>query len=197
MSPVNFGGGGGAAIPSLYAGMETFERFLANSAAITLTSGLMRIAYFRATKRRTVTNLELPSGSTAAGATPTLCRGGFYEIDEDTLAGVLACACANTPSLWAGTTTNYTPALSSGGGLPTEYTFEEGKLYAGAVLCVTAATAPQIHGRSDSTFSTAGPVAVNARGRYAAALAAQTDLPASFADAALTNTGTRPWIGAF
>lgn len=183
-------------MPSLYNGIESFDRFLANSAAITLTSGSMRIAYFRATKTRTVTTLEVPSGSTAAGATPTLCRAGFYTIDEAG-AGTLACACANTTSLWAATTTNYTPALSSGGGLPTSYTFERGRLYAAAVLCVTAAAAPQIHGRSDASLSTSGPNSVLTRGRFAGLLTGQTDLPTSFADASLTVTGTRPWVGAF
>jgi len=179
-----------AATPSLYDGIETFERFLANSSALALSSGSMRLAYFRATKTRTVTTLELPSGSVAAGATPTLCRAGFYLIDSAG-AGTLVASCANTTTLWAGTTTNYTPALTA------SFTFERGLLYAGAVLCVTGATAPQIHGRTDSTLSTAGPVSVIARGRYAAVLAGQTDLPASFTDASLTTSGNRPWLGAF
>lgn len=184
------------ATPSLYEGIEVFDRFLSNVATVALTSGSMRLSYFRATKTRTVTTLEVPSGAVAAGATPTLCRAGFYTVDESG-AGTLACACANTTSLWAGTVTNYTPALSSGGGLPTSFTFERGRLYAGAVLCVTGATVPQIHGRVDSSFAQSGPLSVLSRGRYAAILTSQTDLPASFTDASLTNTGSRPWIGAF
>lgn len=175
-----------------YKGVESFNRQFASSAGVSMTSQLLRLAYVIAPQTRTITNFSTAVHSTAAGATPSVCRIGLYEIDETTHDGTLVASCANTTSMWAATTTEYTPALS------TAYTVTVGKRYAFGVLCVTAAAAPSLHGCT-TTFSSPGPATTisAARGRISTTLAAQADLPASFLDSALTASGNTLWVGGY
>lgn len=148
------------------------NRELMQSQTVAPTSGTLALSFFTADKTETISNLTVYSGSTAAGATPTLCRMGIYELDSSGN-GTLIASTPNDTTLFGSTGTAYTKALSS------SFTKIAGKRYATALLVVTSATAPTFHGPIPlnnavvSTVNALGP-AINGR------LTDQTDLPASF-----------------
>ena len=172
-----YSGGGGQAYQGVnYA--EAFDRRYINTNAVTLTNQLLRLSYFVAQPSPVLcTQIYSTSGGTAAAATPTLCRMGLYIIDSAG-AGTLVASCANDTALWAATNTEYAKALS------VNYTPIAGQRYAFALLCVTGVAAPTTHGCG--TTALAG---TNSRApRISATLAAQSDLPGTFADASLAAT---------
>lgn len=136
---------------------------------VTLTSGTVRLSYFTATKTETVNNIKGYTASTAAGATPTLCRLGLYSVDSSGNLTLVA-SCANDTTLFAATTTAYTKALS------TPYLKVAGQRYAIGAIVVTGAAAPTTPA---SFFSGPGSEMTTTGPTEAAAFAGQSDLPAS------------------
>lgn len=168
------------------AGVETFDRGLMNNQGQVTTSGSMRLVYFTPAASHTATTAITYVGSTPAGATPTLCKVGFYTVDE---AGdlTLVASTANTTSMWSGgAATEYAVALSA------SYTFLAGQRYAAAVLVVTGATAPNLCGCSGPVTSVLGARAPRIQGT----VTGQSDLPASVSAGSVTNAATRPYIAA-
>lgn len=156
---------------------------LATNAALTVSQSL-RLAHFTARDSVASTQVRVLSGATAAGATPTLARLALYRID--TLLGILTytlvASTANDTALFAAANTTYTKSWSSA------VAVAAGQRYAFGVLVVTGATAPTLIGRSFLSTDEATVVP-----RLSGVLAAQADLPATFADSALAVSATAPY----
>lgn len=167
-------------------GIETMPRSDMTNQAQATSSGAVRLTYFTAQVTYTATNVLTYVGTTAAGATPTLCKVGFYTVASNGDLTLVALT-ANTTSLWAGSaTTEYNTALSS------SYQFIAGQRYAAATLVVTGAAAPTLCGSPGSVSS-----ALNARApRISASLSGQTDLPASISSGSLTVNAVRHYVAA-
>lgn len=162
---------------ALTSGESTIPRLLAdNVASLAMTSQLLRLAFHTAKKTETITQVRVMTGTTAAGATPSLVRIGVYTVDT---AGdlTLVASTANDTALLAGANTVYTKALSA------SFTKSAGQRYAFGLLVVTAAAAPTIVGAL-IPGSTEGGVAP----RLNANVAAQADLPATVAAGSLAGT---------
>ncbi len=165
----------------LTAGEETIPRDLAVQNGLTTATQTLRLTYFMARKTETTTQVRVPSGATAAAATPTLCRVGLYSIDAAG-AGTLVASIANDTALWAATSTAYTRSWSA------SYAKTAGQWYALGILVVSGATLPTFPGNAVA----AGVLNEAAMApRLAAALTGQSDLPASFVAGSLTATGQR------
>lgn len=164
-------------LSTLTVGQSTIPRLHASSGVITQTSQLLRLTYFTATRSEPVVSLRLVSGSTAAGATPTLCRAGLYSVSaagDLTLIGAIN----NDTSLFAATSTTYTRALAAPAATVA------GARYALGTLVVTTATAPQVGGFSSLA---AGELAVAPR--ITGSVSGQTDLPSSIAAGSVGTSG--------
>lgn len=162
----------------LAVGQSTFSRRLIGTGAATIGTGALRLCYFTSWKDEVVTQTRVTSGSTAAGATPTLIRMGLYLIAENGN-GTLVAATPNDTTLLAASLTVYTKAFSA------PYRMLRGQRYAHALVVVTAATAP--------TMAGAGVIAVaegNMAPKINGVIGGQTDLPASFTDVQVTGSGS-------
>lgn len=145
----------------------------------------LRFTFFNARKGILTTQVRVLSGSTAAGATPTLCRLGLYLFARDSqnvLTGTLVASTANDTALFAAASTSYTRSWSA------PYQMQAGQRYALAVLVVTAATAPTLVGRSMVSADEAALAP-----RLSGQLTGQADLPATFVDSALAVSGSAPY----
>ncbi len=159
------------------AGDETYIRKNRGDSA-TLTSGSMVLTFFTSSRAENVTSIRMICGGVAA-VTPTLIRFGLYSIaanGDGTL--VAATDGADTTALAAANTT-YTRNLTA------TYGKLAGQRYAIAALSV-AATAGSLIGIVPSAFLAEMALAPRQSGR----LNGQTDLPASFTDAALATSNT-------
>ena len=156
-------------------GIETFARETCTSDAIASVSGQLSLNYFTAYASMTVTQLRSYTGSTAAGATPTLCKMGLYQVNSDNSLTLLA-ATANDTTLWSAPFTAYTKALTG------SVNVVKGQRYAFALLITTAAALPTWTGRTISAM--AGGVMTP---RLYGQVGSQTDIPASVASASITN----------
>jgi hypothetical protein len=162
----------------LASGEETIPRDLATG-FVSTASGFLYLSYGVFRKSETTTQIRLTTGTTAAGATPTLCRIGLYSIATNG-AGTLVAATANDTALFAGAQTTYTRSWTA------SYAKVAGQRFALAVLVTTAATAPQLCGAAIVRGTEPGIAP-----RLAGYIATQTDLPASFVDASVTTTSSR------
>lgn len=146
-------------------------------------SGVVAVTTFEALKSETITRIRTFSGSTAAGATPTMCKVGVYSVADNGDLTKLA-ETANNTGLWAATHTAYTENLL------TSFEKVAGRRYAVAMVIVTAATIP--------THMTGMNVAVVSAGydsgmigelpKLAGRVSGQTDLPATIANASVAAT---------
>lgn len=148
-------------------------------------SGAIRLTFFTATVPNTVDTTLTVTGTTAAAATPTLCKVGLYIVESNNDLTLVA-STANTTSLWASTNTEYATALQA------SYTFIPGRRYATGALVVSGGTTPTLFGYSVGT----GMQNIWARApRVSAAVSGQTDLPATIASGSLSAVNTVHWIG--
>lgn len=141
-------------------------------------SGRLHLTYFTARATQVITQTLTATSTTAAAATPTLCRIGLYAIDG-AKAGTLVASTANDTTLWSASFATYTRALTTGA------TVTAGQRYALGLLVVTAGALPTFYGNG-ATPQLGATFGVGASPRLSGFLASQTDLPASFTDAALT-----------
>lgn len=147
-------------------GEETIDRnFTAGASA--LTSGSLRLCYFTARKTETSTQGKVTTASTAAGATPTLCRFGVYSVATNGDLTLLS-ACANDTTLFAAASTAYTRSWTA------SFAKVAGVTYAFGVLVVTGAAQPTFPG-----LIYASAVTPTTAPKRTAQLSGQTDLPAS------------------
>lgn len=164
---------------ALTVGEETVARDLATNAANTAVSQALRLSYFTARKTETTTQARFITGSTAAGATPTLVRYGLYLIAANG-DGTLVASTPNDTTLLAATTTPYPKSWS------VAYNKIAGQRYAVGLLVVTAAAAPSLVGVAIQATAEAATAP-----RICGSLGSQADLPNTFTDASLTAVGQR------
>lgn len=134
-------------------GNETIPRSRADSYNIGLGgSGLTMLTSFTAYRTEQANFVAVQTGSTAAGATPTLCKMGLFVVNNATSTTLfdytLVSATANDTTLFANAYQGYKRALL------TPYTLQAGTRYAFGVLVVTAFALPNLvtssYGLNDS-----------------------------------------------
>lgn len=158
-------------------GEETLTRDICNVATVLGNSNL-HLTFFTARKTETTTQVRTYN-TTAAAATPTLCRIGLYSVDSSGN-GTLVAATANDTTLWNTASTSFTRSWA------VPYAKVAGQRYAVANLCITGAALPNLLCMS----TTANPenfISPITCGR----ITGQADLPASFTGAGLTTQGAR------
>lgn len=161
----------GADANLLTVGQETLPRDRLVTLAITISSGSLRLTYFTARKSETSTQGRMYSGSTAAAATPTLCRWGLYSI-ESSGDGTLVASIANDTTLFAAANTGYLRSWSS------SIDTVAGQRYAWGAIVVSGAATPTYvgTGTNGGAYTTIAATAP----RLAGIITGQTDLPSSF-----------------
>lgn len=176
---------------SLAAGQEILPRTLGlnSTAAVSLSSQALRLGYFGARRAQPSTGIRLLSGSTAAGATPTLCRIGLYRIQvlNQVLSGVLVASTANDTALFAAANTAYSRDWSA------PYQVVAGEPYAVGILVVTGAAAPNLAGQSFAGGNTAAGNEALLSPRLSGLINSQSDLPASFAESSVVASAGRAY----
>lgn len=163
----------------LTTGQETIPRHLVSSAAVGVTAGTLRLTYFTARKSETVTQVRVWTGSTNAGATPTLCRIGLYSVAANGDLTLVA-STANDTTLFASTVTSYTRSFSA------SYDVVRGQRYAVGIIVVTGATAPTFMGVA--LFPGSGMEATTAP-RVAGGIGSSTDLTTPISAGSVGNSG--------
>jgi hypothetical protein len=162
-------------------GIETFPRDYDTRPDLSLFgSGYMHLGFVTATKAAAVTKALTRTDGVAAGATPTLCRIGVYEVNAAG-GGTLVASTANDTALWSATYTSYSTNLSA------TYNVKLGQRYAIGALCVSGAAMPRLLMTSPITHGTSLP-------RVSMWIPSLTDLPASFVDGDLQDSPRLPWI---
>lgn len=147
--------------------------------SVAATSGTLVLTYFTADKTETISTLTAYTGTTAAAATPTICRYGVYSVAANGDL-TLAASTPNDTTLWSVTQTAYPKALSS------SWSKVAGNRYALAVLQVTSATAALFIGvqlSATAPLNTIGRIAPAILGR----VTSQTDLPSSVANGSIVG----------
>lgn len=158
------------------AGIGSMDRAAIITNGIVITTQSMRLTYFTAVRDEVVTRIEISTGSTAAAATPTICRMGLYTVASNGDLTLVA-STPNDTTLFAAATTVYSKALSA------SYTLQKGQRYAFGILVVTAVATPTFYGNGQI------PAAIAAYNpRISGVVAGQADLPASVANASITTT---------
>lgn len=127
----------------LTSGFVTIPRFGVNSTAITVASGTEALTYFTADKTQTVSQVRVRTGSTAAAATPTVCRLALYSVAANGDLTEIA-STTNDTSLFSSTSTNYTVNFAASASIT------RGNRYAVGLLVVTGAATPTFAGASTS-----------------------------------------------
>jgi hypothetical protein len=169
-----------ASLGLLVTGQETVPRLFVNSNSA-LASGVMRFSHFTARKTESVTQVRVVTGTTPAGATPTLIRFGIYsEAANGDL--TLIASTGNDTTLLSVASTRYTKNLSASVGIMA------GQKYAMGFLIVTAQTAPQLVSWSNGIAGEAFTLPPSAP-RLCSQLSAQSDLPSFVPVASLAQTG--------
>lgn len=166
---------------NVIAGVEPYP--VRDMSSQTMATQTLRLSYFTAPQTRTLTTTLTYTGSTAAGATPTVCRVGLYSVAASGDITLVA-STANDTTLWASINTEYPKDFSA------PYTVSAGQRYAFGVLVVSVATIPTFLGISI-------PAGMIARApRRSAVISGQTDLPASLANATLSNSQNWLYVAA-
>lgn len=156
--------------------LSTCPRALMKDTVSTGT-GILRLSFFQANRSVTYPGIRVRTSSTAAAATPTLCRMGVWSVASN---GDLAALVASTPNdtaLFSAINTAYAKTFSA----PLNLT--QGFRYAAGVLVVTAGAAPTMAGVSLPNAAEAG-----LDERDCANVTGQADLPATVAAASLADT---------
>jgi hypothetical protein len=128
---------------NLASGETTIPRLGVGTGA-TLVSQQMQLTYWTAVRTEPANNIVGNTANVAAGATPTYCAMGVYQVDGSgnlTLAG----QCANDTTLFAATFSTFTRPFI------TPFQKIQGQRYAFAYLVVSAAAMPNISGYNGTT----------------------------------------------
>ncbi|MDM2096409.1 glycosyl hydrolase family 28-related protein [Mycobacteroides abscessus] len=135
---------------------------------IAMTSGSLYLTYINSDITKTLTQIQVRTAGTAAGATPTLIRYGLYSVDSSNNLTLIA-STPNDTTLLASTFVNYTKAFSASVSVVT------GSRYAVGSLIVTAASLPQPYG----IYAASAEALVPLGDRLCSVLTGQSDLPSS------------------
>jgi hypothetical protein len=161
---------------SLDDGQMVIPRLIANG-SVSMTSGTVVLTSFVGDKSEPITKISASTWSTAAGATPTLCKMGVYSIAANGDATLVA-SCANDTTLFNGTFGWFQRNLTS------TWNKVEGQRYAAATLVVSGATMPTMHGISNLQGTDIAFLPFLSMSRTG-----QTDLPASILFSAMVSYG--------
>lgn len=167
----------------LTSGFVNQPRGLAISSHQVLGSGGVYLTYFRAPRSLTVANIKMVSGTTAAGATPSLVKYGLFSVAANgdiTRIGITA----SDTAIFAAASTAYTRALLATADVVA------GNVYASAMLTVTAAAAPSVISTPGVSAGSSGALAAVAP-RLNGIVLAQADIAASYTAAQVTNATPR------
>lgn len=135
-----------SAVPTqsdISSGESNISRAAASGSCGQLSTGILYLVYFTARKTESVVSLRVGTNTTAAGATPTLCKVGFYSVAspyDETADLTLLGSTANDTSLFSAASTMYTRALTA----PASKV--AGQRYAVGVLVVSGAAMPSLQG---------------------------------------------------
>jgi hypothetical protein len=169
---------------ALSSGEANIPRFQAQT-TVTMTSQALRLGYFQARKTEQIGKLRVHTGSTPAGATPSLLKFCIYEVLSDGSLNLVGVTANSTGSLVAAST-GYTVDLTAA------FKKYSGKVYAAGLLVVTAATAPQVSGAIPPSAEAASRTP-----RLTLALTGQADVPSSISAATVsgsTATNNFPYV---
>lgn len=164
--------------PLLTTGEETIPRtsvgFGAAGWSVGAASGSVRGGIFTARKSETVTQVRVVTGTTAAAATPTLCKIGVYSVAATGDLTLVASTASDT-TLFAAASTAYTRSFQA------SFAKVAGQRYAVAVIVVSGAAIPTFAGLPGVPEGGAAPVLVLRRD-------GQSDLPSSIVAANNAST---------
>ena len=144
-----------------------------------LTNQGLRLTYFTAPRAETWTSIATSTGTTAAGATPTLCKMGVYLVEANGDLTRVAVTASDT-SLWNTPSTRTPPQA-----FIAPYAAVAGQRYALAALIVTGAALPSLH-CADPILPAA---TLSFAPRLAGVVTGQTDLPTSVVAASVADSG--------
>jgi len=168
---------------ALAVGEEVYSRESIALATAASTTQNVRLVYFTARKSGTTTQVRVRGGNTAAGATPTRCEIGLFEINA-TEDGTRVAVTANDTSLFANTFTAYTRSWIA------SYNKVAGRRYALGWLVVTTVAAPTYMG---ATLAFASDEEHYNSPRLVGRITGQTTMPSSFTAASVTESNVRPY----
>lgn len=161
---------------SLDDGQMVIPRLIANG-SVSMTSGTVVLTAFVADKTEAITKISASTWSTAAGATPTLCKMGIYSLAANGDATLVASTASDT-SLFNSTFGWFQRSLTS------TWNKQEGQRYAAATLVTSGATMPTMHGISNLQGTDIAFLPFLAMSRTG-----QTDLPASILFSSMVSYG--------
>lgn len=162
--------------------LQSLPRSEIRSNAVATVNQELLLTHFVASSSMTVGRLVMYSGTTAAGATPTLVRWGIYEVEADNDCALIASIPSDT-GIFAAANTEYVRALSANVALLA------GKRYAVGTLIVTAAALPSVVGSPS-----VGPAIQNSmklQPTVASQMGGQADLPATASFGSVNGTDGR------
>lgn len=168
---------------SLTSGQMVPRRDLMQVNSVSHATGTLGLTFFTGDKTETINNVTAYTGSTAAAATPSLCRIGIYSVDGSGNLTLVA-STPNDTALFAATTTAYQKALSA------SFSKVAGQRYAVGLLVISAAAMPTFMG----PLAVSNPVAQASNvlePKLTARLTGQTDLPSSIAVGSLVSYSQR------
>lgn len=147
------------------------------------TSTDLRLSYFTARKSEAITQVRTYVGSTAAAATPTLCRIGIWTAGLDGALLALVGSTANDVALWSVVGLEYTTPLQ------TPWAKVAGQRYAWAPLIVTAGARPTFAGHTIASDGGGFRTESGRSPRITAVSAGNADLPTAVAVGGLGTSG--------
>ncbi len=167
----------------LITGNEIYRRGDISSPAAPSVSQNLRLVYFTARKAQTTTQVRVIGGTTAAGATPTLCEIGLFTVDAAG-DGARVAVTANDTSLFATASATYTRSWIA------SYNMVVGQQYALSWLVVTTGVVPTYTGQS---LPVTADVELGVTPRLVGRLTSVTATPASFLGSAVVSSFSRPY----
>ena len=163
-------------------GESVFDRSY-NTTGVASTTQVLTLMGFRALKTEAITRVQVYTGGTAAGATPTLCRIAVYQRQTANAWGLVV-SHANDTTLFAAANTTYTKTFT------TTFNKVAGADYAVGILIVSAAAFPTFiapHASASTGFTTD---ALTAQPLVFGKVTAQADLATSYTSANVVASQT-------
>lgn len=172
--------------------LEPYSRVGGAIQSTSFNSGVLRIAFARAKRVKTITRLASCCAAAWSSTTPTLCRMGVFSVDPTTYDMTLLARVANDTTLWSSANTVYKRNFDTAGGYPSSFTTTVGAIYGMALLRVTTGSMP--------TFSGCAWTAGNIPGdsdlgdMISRVVNSQTDIASSYTFAQTTTGGNSQWV---
>ncbi|MDQ3223102.1 MAG: hypothetical protein M3Q75_06490, partial [Gemmatimonadota bacterium] len=132
---------------SLTTGESVYDRELTGSSTLSVTSGTLHLVFFTALKTETTVSTRVLTGTTAAVATPTLCKMCLCTVAESGDVTIVAVT-ANNTGLFSVASQPYTEAWTA------SYGKTAGVRYARGILVVTAVATPTVVGYALASAAT-------------------------------------------